>query len=250
MLNNTEDQRYNRNILINEIGTEGQNKLLKSKVLICGAGGLGSILISTLSSLGIGTIGIIDGDVIEISNLNRQFIHSPQKIGKLKVESAKEWINSFNPQINVEIHPIRLNINNYSEIIGKYDLVIDCFDSFKSKFMLNEICVKNKKTLIHGGVTEFYGQIMTIIPEKSSCLMCLFNEYNENAFNDNPRGVISPVVNTIGSIQAMEAVKILLNHNTLLINSFLSYDGLKQEFKKFEVKQNNNCPVCGRHYNI
>ncbi|OGI00029.1 MAG: hypothetical protein A2104_03710 [Candidatus Melainabacteria bacterium GWF2_32_7] len=247
MLNKNNLEKYNRNIIIKNIGIDGQLKLLNSKVLICGAGGLGSAVISSLSSVGIGTLGIIDNDNVEISNLNRQFIHGFHKIGETKVNSAKEWIQQYNPEINVNTHLIRLNSNNCDAILKEYDVIIDCFDSFESKFILNKACIKNRKILIHGGVTEFSGQVMTIIPGKTACLSCLFPEYNKSLENQEIKGVLSPIVNTIGSIQAMEAVKILLNFKKLLANKFLSYDGIEQSFRKIEIKQNKNCPECEQY---
>ena len=237
-------ERYNRNILVNSIGEEGQLKLLGSRVLIAGAGGLGSTVIANLASIGIGNIGIIDNDKLELSNLNRQYIHKFDNIGKNKVESAKEWINSFNPDINVEIYETRLDEYNYKSIIKAYDIIIDCFDSYKSKFLLNKIAVENNKILIHGGVTEFYGQVMVIIPEKTACLSCLIPDANPDAYVI--KGVLSPAVTTIASIQSMEAVKILLGIGEPLTNQLLTYNGLNQEFKKINVSRNTNCPLCSK----
>ena len=235
-------ERYNRNILIENIGIEGQKKLLSSKVLICGCGGLGSGVISSLASVGIGTIGLVDDDVVEISNLNRQFIHKLENIGKFKVDSAKEWINSYNPDIKTEVHQIRLDESNY-DFLKAYDVVIDCFDTFESKFLINEACNKSGKILIHGGVTEFFGQVATIIPDKTACLRCLFPDLE---FSSVLKGVISPAVNTVASIQAMEAIKVILGIGEPLINKLLCYDGLKQEFKKINLAKNPECPVCRR----
>ena len=237
-------ERYNRNILVGNIGEEGQMKLLNSKVLIAGAGGLGSTVIANLASIGVGNIGIIDNDKLELSNLNRQYIHKFDNIGKNKVESAKEWINSFNPDINVEIYQTRLDKNNYEKIISNYDLIIDCFDSYKSKFLLNKIAVENNKILIHGGVTEFYGQVMVIIPDKTACLNCLIPDANPDAYVI--KGVISPAVTTIASIQSMEAVKILLEIGNPLTKQLLTYNGLNQEFKKLNISKNANCPLCSK----
>ncbi|MFA6989798.1 MAG: HesA/MoeB/ThiF family protein [Candidatus Gastranaerophilaceae bacterium] len=238
-------ERYNRNILINQIKEEGQKALLSSKILVAGAGGLGSTVLANIASVGIGNIGIIDNDVIELSNLNRQYIHKFENIGRDKVESAKEWIKSFNPDINVEIYHLRLDENNHKDIIKDYNLIIDCFDSYKSKFLLNKIAVENNKTLIHGGVTEFFGQVTTIIPGKTACLNCLFPDADLNTYAI--KGVISPAVTTIASIQSMEAVKILLNIGNTLENKLLTYNGLNMEFKKFNIEKNANCPLCNKN---
>jgi len=237
-------ERYNRNILVKDIGEDGQKNLLNSKVLIAGAGGLGSTVIANLASVGVGNIGIIDNDKLELSNLNRQYIHKFDNIGKNKVESAKEWIKSFNPDINVEIFQIRLDESNYKDIINGYDIIIDCFDSYKSKFLLNKITIENNKTLIHGGVTEFYGQVTVIIPNKTACLNCLIPDINPETYVS--KGAISPAVSTIASIQSMETVKIFLGIGEPLTNQLLTYDGLKMEFKKLNIQKNPACPLCSQ----
>ncbi|HBG48911.1 MAG TPA: adenylyltransferase [Cyanobacteria bacterium UBA9971] len=237
-------ERYNRNILIKDIGEDGQKNLLNSKVLIAGAGGLGATVIANLASVGIGNMGIIDNDKLELSNLNRQYIHKFDNIGKNKAKSAKEWIKSFNPDINVQIYQIRLDKSNYKDIINNYNIIIDCFDSYKSKFLLNKIAVENNKTLIHGGVTEFYGQTTVIIPNKTACLSCLIPDINPDAYVS--KGVISPAVSTIASIQSMETVKTLLGIGTSLTNQLLTYDGLKMEFKKINIQKNPDCPLCNQ----
>lgn len=200
-------------------------------------------MLANLASVGIGNIGIIDNDKLELSNLNRQYIHKYENIGKIKVDSAKEWINSFNPDINVEVYAIRLDESNYRDILDKYDLVIDCFDSYKSKFLLNKIAVENNKTLIHGGVTEFYGQATTISPSQTGCLKCLFPTADTDIHV--VKGVISPTVTTIASIEAMEAVKLLLGIGKPLINRLLTYNGLTMEFRQVTIRKNPDCPLCG-----
>lgn len=237
-------ERYNRNILIPQVGEEGQKKLSQAKVLVCGAGGLGSTVLANLASVGIGIIGIVDNDVLELSNLNRQYIHKFENLGKIKVESAKQWINEFNPEINVNIHQIRLDGNNYDDIVKGYDFIIDCFDSFKSKFLLNKIAVQTGKTLIHGGVNEFFGQVTVIVPGKTACLNCILPEETGHVV----KGVISPAVATIASIEAMEAVKIILDIGERLENKLLSYDGLKMRFKTINIAKNSNCSLCSHSH--
>ncbi len=235
-------ERYNRNILIEKIGEEGQKALLASKVLVAGAGGLGSTVLANLASVGIGNIGIIDNDVLEISNLNRQYIHKFENIGRVKADSAAEWIKSFNPEINVRTYQIRLDGNNHQEIIQDYDLIIDCFDSYRSKFLLNEIAVKNDKILVHGGVTEFFGQVTVIVPGKTPCLRCVLPDADTNTYI--VKGVLSPAVSTIASIEALEAVKIILGIGESLQGQILAFDGLRQEYKKLKISKNPNCPLC------
>lgn len=233
-------QRYNRNILVPQVGEEGQKKLVQARVLVCGAGGLGSTVLANLTSVGVGTIGVVDNDVLELSNLNRQYIHKFENIGKIKVESAKNWIKEFNPETVVNTYPIRLDENNYHEIVKDYDFIMDCFDSFKSKFLLNKIAVQTGKMLIHGGVTEFYGQVTVINPAKTACLECFLSEPDVNIV----KGVLSPAVTTIASIEAMEAVKLILKTGETLENKLLCYDGLKMQFKTINLAKNPNCNLC------
>ncbi len=235
-------ERYRRNISIDSIGEEGQLRLLRSKILVAGAGGLGSTVIANLASLGIGTLGIVDNDKLELSNLNRQYIHKYRNIGKNKAKSAEGWIKEYNPDINVEIYPVRLNKNNCKKIIADYDAVVDCFDSYESKFLLNEACVKQNKSLIHGGVKEFLGQVTTIIPHKTACLKCLFPENINNSYV--AKGIASPTVSTIASIQSMEVLKLLLEIGEPLTNQLLVYNGLNQDFRKVLYKKDADCPVC------
>lgn len=235
-------ERYSRNILTPQIGEEGQRKLLSSKILVAGAGGLGSTVLANLSSLGIGLIGIVDNDILELSNLNRQYIHQYKNIGKPKVDSAQEWIQDYNPNTQIHTYQVELDENNFEKIIDDYDLIIDCFDSYKSKFLLNKIAVKTGKPLIHGGVTEFSGQVTTIIPSKTACLECILPDYDIDAYIS--KGVISPTVSTIASIQSLEAIKILLQIGETLENQFLTFDGLTMKFKKLKLSKNQNCKIC------
>lgn len=236
-------ERYDRNILVEQVAESGQHKLFNAKVLVCGAGGLGSTVIANLASAGIGTIGIVDNDVLELSNLNRQYIHKFKNVGNVKVESAKNWVEDFNPQIVVKTYQVRLDKSNYHEIVEKYDLIVDCFDSYKSKFLLNKIAVETGKTLIHGGVTEFFGQVTTIKPGVTACLNCLLSEPE----NYSIKGVLSPAVTTIASIQSMEVLKVIMNIGDRLENRLLSYNGLKMKFKNINIAKNPDCPLCAKN---
>ncbi len=231
-------ERYNRNILVPEIGIEGQKKLLNSRVLVCGAGGLGSTVILNLAALGVGNIGIIDNDVVELSNLNRQYIHGLSYLGQEKVESAKERIKEFNKDIKIDTYKVRLNSENYKDIVKNYDIIADCFDSFESKFLLNDISYATGKHFVHAGVTEFRGQVMTVIPKKSACLRCVFPQ-DENEYI--VKGVVSPAVTTIASIESMEILKLILNIGNPLINRMLVFDGLKMNFKMLNIERSKNC---------
>lgn len=246
LCNEIDLQRYNRNILVEQVGEEGQKKLASAKILVCGAGGLGSTVLANLASVGIGTagkIGIVDNDVLELSNLNRQYIHKYENLGKIKTESAKHWINEFNPEIQVQTYTTRLDETNYQDMVKDYDFIMDCFDSFKSKFLLNKIAVQTGKTLIHGGVTEFYGQASVIIPGKTACLNCILPEEDGYVV----KGVLSPAVTTIASIESMEAIKHILDIGEKLENKLLSYNGLTMQFKTINIAKNPNCNLCSHN---
>ncbi len=235
-------ERYSRNILINDIGTEGQNLLLDSKILVAGAGGLGSTVITSLACMGIGSIGIIDDDLVELSNLNRQYIHNIKKISEYKTDSAQDWVKNFNPDIEIKAYRLRFD-SSCSDILKYYDIVIDCFDSYNSKFVLNDACVKENKIFIHGGVSEFYGQVLKIIPGKTACLRCLFPDKKD--LPSEIKGVISPSVSTIGSIQSMEVLKHILKlEESSLEDTLLCFDGLKQDYKKIQIYKNEKCSIC------
>ena len=176
MLYPNELERYNRNICIKEIGLDGQEKLKKAKVLVIGAGGLGSPALMYLAGAGVGTIGIVDNDEVSLSNLNRQIIHNTEKITLNKAISAKKTINTINPEINVIAYPIRLTEDNIEELISEYDFILDCVDNFQSKFLINDYCVKARKPFCYGGVLKFEGQALTYVPDKGPCFRCIFED--------------------------------------------------------------------------
>ena len=236
-------ERFKRNTIIESIRDEGQQRLFEKKVLVAGAGGLGSGVIANLVSAGIGSIGILDYDTVEMSNLNRQFIHTEKSIGKPKVDSVYEWIKKYSSQTNTQIFKINLTEDVNLDFFDNYNLVTDCFDSYKSKFILNKICVKKNLPLFRAGIENFSGQVLTIIPGQSSCLNCLFPEPDLNKIA--AKGAVSPTVNVISSIQSMEAIKYLLGFNNLLLDTLLTYDGIKQDFRKIHLKRRIDCPVCG-----
>ncbi len=238
--------RYDRNVLLKNVGESGQKKLNASRVLVCGAGGLGSTVMANLASLGVGHIGIVDNDKVELSNLNRQFMHKMTTLGTDKVESAKEWVKLYNPDIEVIPYKIKLDKNNAAELFVNYDVIIDCFDNYYSKFVLSDTIMKTDKTLIHGGVEEFLGQVCTI-DKNSACLACFIPElYNCSCDIVQRYGIISPVVSTVASIQAMEAFKVILNLDGVLRNTLLIYDGLRQDFRKIHLEKNKKCPSCAK----
>lgn len=234
--------RYERNIEKEGITKEAQEKLINSRVLVMGAGGLGSGVIMNLAALGVGQIKIIDGDIIEESNFNRQLIHKYKNIGRAKVISAKDWIQEFNPEIKVELDKIRVNELNYFNIIQNYDIIIDCFDSYEAKYMLNEIALRHRKILIHGGIQGFRGQVTTIVPSKTGCLACVMQK--PKVFREEIFASLSPVVNTIASLQALEALKVITGVGDALLNKFLVFDALKSEFRVLNFSKNTACEVC------
>lgn len=235
-------KRYTRNLAQGGITEEAQNKLLNSRVLVMGAGGLGSGVIMNLAAIGIGQIKIIDGDVLEESNFNRQIIHKYKNIGRAKVMSAKDWISEFNSDIKVEIEKIRLHDLNYLNVIEGYDIIIDCFDSYESKYMLNEIALRHNKILIHGGIQGFCGQVTTIVPKKTGCLNCVVQK--PKLFKDEIFASLSPVVNAIASFEALEVLKVITGVGSPLLNRLLIFDGLKGGYKILNYSRNLACEQC------
>ncbi len=241
--------RYSRQIILEEIGEEGQKKLLMSSVLIIGAGGLGSPAAMYLASAGVGTIGIADADEVDLSNLQRQIIHSMKDIGKVKVQSAKESIEAVNPDVTVRTYQCFVGEDNISELIRDYDFVLDCTDNFASKFLINDACVQLKKPFSHAGVMGFCGQLMTYVPDAGPCYRCIFKEPPPEGavLTGRQAGVVGAVPGVIGSMQAMEAVKYLLGKGSLLTGCLLTYDALKMEFRKVSLPDgSDDCAVCGK----
>ncbi len=234
--------RYKRNLEQNGITQEAQEKLLNARVLIMGAGGLGSGVIMNLAALGVGQIKIIDGDIVEESNFNRQIIHKYKNIGRAKVISAKDWVQEYNPDIKVELDKIKINELNYFNIIQGYDIIVDCFDSYEAKYMLNEIALRHKKVLIHGATQGFYGQVTTIIPDKTGCLECVIQKPKN--LKEVPLASLSPVVNTISALQAQEVLKVISEIGTPLLNKLLVFDGTTTEFKTLNYSKNTACAAC------
>ena len=243
--------RYSRHILLEGFGKEGQQKLLQSKVLLIGAGGLGSPNALYLAAAGVGTIGIADADTVSLSNLQRQVIHFTQDIGKPKVESAAEKIRQINPDVKVVTYDQFISQANASEIISDYDFIIDCTDSFASKYLVNDACVMAHKPFCAGGVVKYGAQVMTHVPG-SACYRCIFPE--PPAENDVETcatvGVLGSVVGIMGSIQATEAIKYLTGIGELLTNKLLIVDALSMNFQSIAFNQNKECSLCGEHPTI
>ena len=250
---NEQLERYSRHIILKEIGAKGQKKLLNGKVLIIGAGGLGAPAALYLAAAGVGTIGIVDADVVDLSNLQRQVIHTTNDIGKRKVESAKETMNAINPDVKVNTYHEFVASDNIMDRIKDYDFILDGTDNFPAKFLINDACVMAKKPLSHAGIIRFKGQLTTIIPGEGPCYRCIFkNPPPKDAVPTcKQAGVIGAMGGVIGSLQAMEAVKYLTGVGDLLVGYLLTYDALKMEFHKIKLPaRGEGCAVCSDHPTI
>ena len=244
---NEQLNRYSRHIILSEVGVKGQKKLMDAKVLIVGAGGLGAPAALYLAAAGVGVIGIADADEVDLSNLQRQVIHTTPDVGKAKVLSAKETMQAINPDVTVNTHRLFVNADNIMELIAGYDFVIDGTDNFPAKFLINDACVLSKKPFSHAGIIRFKGQLMTYVPGEGPCYRCVFREPPPPDAVPTCRqaGVIGAIGGIIGSLQAMETVKFIIGKGDLLTGFLLTYDALKMEFRKIKLPQVKNCAVCG-----
>lgn len=239
-------ERYARHLMLGEVGEEGQAKLLGGRVLVIGAGGLGSPAAIYLAAAGVGTIGIADGDRVELSNLQRQILHGTGDIGRLKVESARRTIAAITPDSQVVTHPVRLTPGTIDPIIAEYDFVIDATDNFDAKFLINDACLRAGKPFSHGGILRFTGQTMTVLPGESPCYRCIFPDPPppDLATVCSRDGVIGVLPGVIGTIQATEAIKYLLRIGELLKGRLLVYDSLAIRFREVVLGRNGSCPLC------
>jgi molybdopterin/thiamine biosynthesis adenylyltransferase len=238
-------ERFSRQIILKDIGILGQRKILSSKVLVIGAGGLGSSVVEFLSRVGVGTLGIVDDDKVSLSNLHRQSLYNTSDIGKFKVKIAKDKIKKINPNTKVTIYKIRLNNNNFLKIINDYDYIVDGSDNFKTKFLLNDFCLKFKKTLVTGAISKFDGHIFTFNfkDKKIPCLRCFFQESNisDDFLNCESEGILGTIAGIVGTIQANEVVKKILNIGTGLDGYIFILDLLHLNFRKVKLKKRKNC---------
>ncbi|MDM8541665.1 HesA/MoeB/ThiF family protein [Desulfococcaceae bacterium HSG9] len=249
MVDFTEKQfeRYNRHIIIKDFGAEGQAKIMNGKVLIIGAGGLGSPAALYLTAAGVGTIGIADSDTVELSNLQRQIIHFTDDLGTPKATSAATKMKALNPEVTVKTYHVFVKADNIQGIIQDYDFVIDCTDNFAAKFLVNDACMMEGIPFSHGGVLQFNGQTMTIMPEKSACLRCVFEKPPPRGAvpNSTQVGILGSVAGLLGTVQASEALKFLTGAGELLTDSMFFFDILTMEFIKFKLEKNSECGLCG-----
>jgi molybdopterin/thiamine biosynthesis adenylyltransferase len=245
-------ERYAKHLMLEQVGEAGQQKLLLSKVLVIGAGGLGSPAALYLAAAGVGTIGIVDSDKVELSNLHRQIIHRANDLGVEKVKSAETKMLEINPDVNVKTYHQRINSSSIRQIIKKYDFVIDASDNFATKFLINDACFFEKIAFSHAGVLRFDGQLMTVLPGETTCYRCIFNTppSADAVPPASQSGLLGVLPGVIGTLQATEAIKYLLNLGDLLTNTLLTYDLLKMEFRKVSFNRNPDCPLCGQNPTI
>jgi molybdopterin/thiamine biosynthesis adenylyltransferase len=235
---NNQIERYSRHILLKEVGGIGQQKLLESRVLVIGAGGLGSPIATYLAAAGVGTIGIVDADVVDLSNLQRQILHHTADVGAMKVESAKATIESLNPDVNVELHPYLINAENVQEIIRDYDFILEGTDNFPTKFLVNDACVLEDKAFNQGGILRFKGQTMTHVPGTAS-YRCVYRQPPPAGAvpTCSEAGVLGAIAGILGTIQAAEAIKYITGAGELLTDRILTFDALTMDFRTIPVKK-------------
>jgi len=258
--NEKQQEMYSRQIMMKDIGFDGQRKLAEASVLVVGCGGLGAPVLYYLTAMGIGHLGLCDGDKVALSNLNRQVLFTMDDIGKQKAQTASKRLKALNPDLKTTVYDKNMDEKSAEEIISKYDIVIDCLDNFETRFILNDVCIEAKKPLIHAGISEYYGQLMTIIPGKSPCLRCIFPNGVKNHPGSNravpsfskrasrqrnrppvlPVPVIGPTPGVLGSMQAMEVAKYLLGQQ-VCSDGIVTFNGLELSLEKVKIEPNPNC---------
>jgi len=245
-LDATRQARYSRHLLLPEVGVSGQQRLLASRVLLVGAGGLGSPVALYLAAAGVGTLGIVDPDVVEESNLQRQVLHDRPHLGRPKVESAAAAIGRLNPDVTVVPYPVRLGVANALEIMSGYDVIVDGADNFPARYLMNDAALRLRLPVVHGSVFRFEGQVTVFRPYQGPCYRCLFPEPPppEVSPNCSQVGVLGVLPGIIGSIQAAEALKLLLGIGEPMVGRLLTYDALTQEFLTLRVRRDPACPAC------
>jgi molybdopterin/thiamine biosynthesis adenylyltransferase/rhodanese-related sulfurtransferase len=239
--------RYSRHFLLPEVGEAGQAKLLQAKVLMVGAGGLGSPSAYYLAAAGVGTLGVIDNDVVDISNLQRQILHANDRVGMAKVESAKKTLEALNPDVTVIPYQAKLTSENIMDIIKDYDLVVDGCDNFPTRYLVNDACVLAGKPNVHGSIFQFEGQATVFYPGKGPCYRCLYPEPPpaEMAPSCAEAGVLGVLPGLIGVIEALEAIKIILDKGDILVGRLVHFNTLTMEINTLKLRRDPNCPMCG-----
>ena len=248
-LSSEQRNRYQRHLLLPEVGEKGQQKLLESRALLLGAGGLGSPAALYLAAAGVGTLGIIDMDVVDESNLQRQILHNLDRVGERKVDSAKKTLTALNPDVNVVTYDVRLGADNILDVIDGYDVIVDGTDNFPTRYLVNDASLLKRIPVVHGSIFRFEGQATVFAPYVGPCYRCMIPEPPpaELAPSCAEAGVLGVLPGIIGSIQAMEAIKVLLQLGDPLIGRLLAYDALEESFRVFKVNRDPECPACGEN---
>ena len=246
-LTQEQKERYSRHVLVPEIGLEGQLKLLDAKVLLLGTGGLGSPTALYLAAAGVGTLGLIDDDVVDSSNLQRQVIHNTERIGMAKTESARRAIEALNPDVKVVEHNLRMDSGNVIELLSHYDVVVDGADNFPTRYLLNDASVRLRKPVVSASILSFDGQISTFVPFEGPCYRCLYPTPPpaELAPSCGAAGVLGVLPGIMGMLQALEVVKLVIGQGTPLIGRLLLFEALGTEFTELKVRRDPDCPICG-----
>lgn len=240
--------RYSRQILLPEIGAEGQQRLINSRVLIIGLGGLGSPVAMYLAAAGIGELILADDDVVDLSNLQRQIVHLTGNIGQAKVLSAQQHLQQLNPDCQVTPYPKRLDAQALQQVVANVNLVVDCSDNFPTRFLLNQVCHTYQTPLVSGAAIRWEGQVSVFNYQPgTACYRCLYAEHGEEEQNCTGNGIIAPLVGVIGSLQALEAIKILAAAGATLQDRLLVFDALSHTWRSIQLRPDPNCPVCGKH---
>ena len=242
-------ERYARQVSLHEIGVSGQEKLARGRVLLVGVGGLGSVAGLYLAAAGVRTLGLIDGDKLELSNLQRQIAYNTEDVGSLKTQAAGRTFSALNPHVEIVIHEGRLTRGNAGDIVAQYGFVIDATDNFESKFLIADTCHRLQKPYSHGGIAGFGGQAMTVLPGKTACYRCVFGA-PPPADGALPRGPLGAVPGVVGSVQATEALKWMLRCGHLLTNRILTYDALEMTCRIVAISRDRQCPLCGERAHV
>jgi molybdopterin-synthase adenylyltransferase len=249
-LSEAQFERYARHLVLDEVGEEGQRKLLNARVLVVGAGGLGSPLLLYLAAAGVGTLGVVDDDAVDLSNLQRQIVHPTESIGIAKVESARRTLFHVNPEVKVEAHQVRLGDANIADIVGAYDLIADGSDNFATRYLLNDCCYRLRKPLIGAALSPFDGQLSTFkayLGPPHPCYRCLFREPPppDSVPRCETAGILGAIAGVMGTLQATEVLKEILGIGESLSGTLLVYDALRAGFHKIKLPRDPDCPTCG-----
>lgn len=245
-------ERYSRNMILPNVGGRGQKKLERAKVLVIGAGGLGSPCLYYLAAAGVGRLGVVDSDRVDLSNLQRQILHTGADVGHLKIESAKAKLTALNADCTIETYPVRVTAENVLSLIDTYDIVVDGSDNFPTRYLINDACVLARKPLVHAGVVQFDGQIMTVLPGQGPCYRCIFREPPPPGSipGCQEAGILGSIAGVLGAMQATETLKYILQVGELLVGRIWILDALSMQTRIVKIPKAEDCPLCGSHPTI